>query len=105
VVGQEATCQSEKKNLYYNDARDLFKKSFESQGHLLLQVKEQDHRTQKKDALQVLHLASMAVGDGGLVEITALLSAGGAFDDFIEAVDKLPLHHAPVAFAMLSLQQ
>jgi len=47
----------------------------------------------------------MAVGDGGLVEITSLLSAGGAFDDFIEAVDKLPLHHAPVAFAMLSLQQ
>merc|ERR1719297_368802 len=34
--------------LHSDDARDLFKKSFESQGYLFLQVKEQDHRQQKK---------------------------------------------------------
>merc|ERR1740122_346070 len=36
--------------LHSDDARDLFKKSFESQGYLFLQMQEQDHRRQKKGA-------------------------------------------------------
>jgi len=75
--------------LHSDDSRDLFKKSFESQGYLFLQIKEKDHRQQKKGALQVLHLASMAAGDGRLAEITSRLSAGGHFDEVIEAVDKM----------------
>jgi len=74
--------------LHSDDARDLFKKSFASQGYLFLQV-QQHGQQQKKSALQALHLASMAAGDRRLGAIASRLAAGGHFDDVIDAIDKM----------------
>jgi len=75
--------------LHSDDARDLFKKSFASQGYLFLQLNQGQNQQQQKSAFQTLHLASMASGDKRVAAIAWRLAKGGQFDEVIEAIDAM----------------
>jgi len=76
--------------LHSDDSRDLFKKSFASQGYFFLQVQEQSQkRGKQRGAFQALHAASMVSGDTRLGVLASRLAAGGHFDEVIEEIDKM----------------
>merc|ERR1712032_1812890 len=75
--------------LHSDDSRDLFKKSFASQGYFFLQVQEQSQKGKQRGAFQALHAASMVSGDTRLGVLASRLAAGGHFDEVIEEIDKM----------------
>jgi len=73
--------------LHSDDARDLMKKSFKSQGYLLLQ-----EGLSARSAGAVIRTAAVKSGDHrllALAKVTATLQVGGHFDKVIEAIDKM----------------
>merc|ERR1719336_1229308 len=75
--------------LHSDDARDLFKKSFESQGYLFLQEKSSSQMHSQQNALQFLKKAAAVSRDARLLRIASQLAAGGHFDEVIAAIDKM----------------
>jgi peptidoglycan hydrolase CwlO-like protein len=75
--------------LHSDDARDLFKKSLASQGYLFLQEMSSKQVRGKDAATRLLKKASSVSKDGRLMMIVSRLSAGGHFDEVIEAIDKM----------------
>merc|ERR1719336_1068236 len=75
--------------LHSDDARDLFKKSFESQGYLFLQEKSSSQMHSQQNALQFLKKAAAVSKDARLLRIASQLAAGGHFDEVIAAIDKM----------------
>jgi len=73
--------------LHSDDARDLMKNSFKSQGYLLLQ-----EGLSARSAGAVIRTAAVKSGDHrllALAKVTATLQVGGHFDKVIEAIDKM----------------
>merc|ERR550532_738294 len=75
--------------LHSDDARDLFKKSLASQGYFFLQEMSSKQVRGKDAATRLLKKASVVSKDGRLMTIVSRLSAGGHFDEVIEAIDKM----------------
>merc|ERR1719468_661676 len=75
--------------LHSDDARDLFKKSFESQGYFFLQEKSTSQMRNQDNAARLLKKAAAVSKDARLLRIVSQLSAGGHFDEVIEAIDKM----------------
>merc|ERR1719507_1304449 len=75
--------------LHSDDARDLFKKSFESQGYLFLQEKSSSQMHSQQNAVQFLEKAAAVSKDARLLRIASQLAAGGHFDEVIAAIDKM----------------
>jgi hypothetical protein len=77
--------------LYSDDARDLFKKSFESQGYMLLQETQNKALSWRREQAKAVILQAARVGkDGRLVALaSAMVKAGKGFDKVIEAIDKM----------------
>merc|ERR1719191_1150733 len=75
--------------LHSDDARDTFKKSFESQGYLLLQKSAVSALRQQASA--VVRKAGTAAKDPRLASLAmqVLLQQGGHFDKVIAAIDKM----------------
>merc|ERR1712039_971753 len=75
--------------LHGDDARDLFKRSFESQGYLFLQEGSARVR-QTSAAAEALRVAGHAAKDGRLMALAARIGASaGRFDAVIDAIDKM----------------
>merc|ERR1712087_976623 len=75
--------------LHGDDARDLFKRSFTSQGYLFLQEGSARAR-QTNAASEALRVAGHAAKDGRLVALAARIGASvGRFDAVIDAIDKM----------------
>merc|ERR1711920_718701 len=73
--------------LHGDDARDLFKRSFTSQGYLFLQQGSSARARQTNAASEV---AGHAAKDGRLVALAARIGASaGRFDAVIDAIDKM----------------
>jgi len=77
--------------LYSDDARDLFKKSFASQGYMLLQETQKNALTWKRgQAKEVILQAARAGKDSRLVALAAaMVKTGKGFEKVIEAIDKM----------------
>merc|ERR1719171_3256981 len=81
--------------LHSDDARDLFKRSYASQGLLLLQQGRSHVATGAvasavRGATGALQRAARAASDQRLLSLAALASAsGGHFDEVIKAIDKM----------------
>merc|ERR1719468_641834 len=75
--------------LHSDDARDLFKKSFESQGYFFLQETSTSQMRNQANAARLLKNAAAVSKDARLLRIVSQLSAGGHFDEVIEAIDKM----------------
>merc|ERR1719487_1031046 len=75
--------------LHSDDARDTFKKSFESQGYLLLQKSAVSALRQQASA--IVRQAGLAAKDPRLASLAmqVLLQQGGHFDKVIAAIDKM----------------
>merc|ERR1711920_586634 len=76
--------------LHGDDARDLFKRSFESQGYLFLQESSGIRARQTVAASDALRVAGHAAKDSRLVALAARIGASaGRFDAVIDAIDKM----------------
>jgi uncharacterized coiled-coil protein SlyX len=81
--------------LHNDDARDLFKKSFASQGVALLQVQISEQRKAANGAVAALRSAAQKTGDQRLLTLARLVEepAGGSvkveFEPVIKAIDKM----------------
>merc|ERR1719336_1018848 len=73
--------------LHSDDARDLFKKSFASQG-FFLQVGTMVTSKRAEGAVQALKVAALKAHDSRLSALTVLASKGH-FDDVIDAIDNM----------------
>mmetsp|Transcript_124141 Transcript_124141/g.276987 ORF Transcript_124141/g.276987 Transcript_124141/m.276987 type:complete len:732 (+) Transcript_124141:74-2269(+) len=73
-----------------DDSRDLFKKSFASQGYSLLQQGQVSHlQTHGRGAAAALRQAASAAGDRRLEVLAVRAASGGHFDEVISAIDKM----------------
>merc|ERR1712039_851008 len=76
--------------LHGGDARDLFKRSFTSQGYLFLQETTGAHARQTASASEALRVAAAASKDSRLLALAARIGASaGRFDAVIDAIDKM----------------
>merc|ERR1712032_742624 len=77
--------------LYSDDARDLFKKSFASQGYMLLQETQNKALTERRwQAKEAILQAARDGKDSRLVALaSAMVKTGKGFDKVIEAIDKM----------------
>merc|ERR1719162_474176 len=80
--------------LHSDDARDLMKKSFKSQGYFFLQEKSSAKTTSTMRAAEVLRRSAVMSGDKRLAALATRLSAepmatGTHFDEVIEAIDAM----------------
>jgi len=77
--------------LYSDDARDLFKKSFESQGYMLLQETQNKAQSWRREQAKTVILQAARIGkDSRLVALaSAMVKVGKGFDKVIEAIDKM----------------
>mmetsp|Transcript_41871 Transcript_41871/g.98130 ORF Transcript_41871/g.98130 Transcript_41871/m.98130 type:complete len:708 (-) Transcript_41871:64-2187(-) len=83
--------------LHSDDARDLFKRSFKSQGFSFLSLRQSSAwslsavKVRELDAAKSLRAAAAKSGDARLKELAELVSdkAAGHFDAVIEAIDKM----------------
>jgi len=77
--------------LYNDDARDLFKKSFESQGYMLLQETQTNTLSwRREEAKAVILRVARAGKDSRLVALaSSIMKAGKGFDKVIEAIDEM----------------
>merc|ERR1719410_2553255 len=77
--------------LYSDDARDLFKKSFESQGYMLLQESQNSALSWRREQAKAVILQVARAGkDSRLVALaSAMVKAGKGFEKVIDAIDKM----------------
>jgi len=78
--------------LYNDDARDLFKESFKSQGYtMLLQEAQKNAMSRRQEQARAVILRAARAGkDGRLVALASTLAkAGDGFEKVIEAIDKM----------------
>jgi len=77
--------------LHNDDARDLMKKSFASQGYSLLQEKSGIAASLRKNAGALIRATAVKVGDRRLLALAmrTALEEHGHFDKVIEAIDKM----------------
>jgi len=80
--------------LHSDDARDLMKKSFKSQGYLFLQEKASAKTASHMRAAEVLRRTAVMSGDKRLVALATRLAAaplatGTHFDEVIESIDAM----------------
>jgi len=76
--------------LYSDDSRDLFKKSFESQGYTLLQENQNRALSSKQEQAKAVILQAARAGkDSRLVALASAMVKGKGFDKVIEAIDKM----------------
>lgn len=89
-AGESAAVTKAISILHSDDARDLFKKSFKSQGYALLQqgaVSSLEIR--RGNAVVALREAAQTAHDARLKEIASCLAAGGHFDEVLGAIDTM----------------
>jgi len=78
--------------LHSDDARDLFKKSFASQGYLFLQTSQRQSSSLASNAAALIRQLSKRTTDRRLMSLASMVAhagAGGHFDKVIEAIDKM----------------
>lgn len=76
--------------LHSDDARDLFKKSFQSQGHLFLQLSSTaGEQARRGSIVKSLGVLLHSVHDRRLAALVTRLQSGGQFDEVITAIDDM----------------
>mmetsp|Transcript_111089 Transcript_111089/g.324943 ORF Transcript_111089/g.324943 Transcript_111089/m.324943 type:complete len:730 (-) Transcript_111089:47-2236(-) len=76
--------------LHSDDARDMFKKSFKSQGYSLLQEEEVSSAfVRRGHAVAAIREAAYTAHDSRLAKLVSHLAAGGHFDDVLSAIDTM----------------
>jgi len=77
--------------LYSDDSRDLFTKSFASQGYMLLQEAQKNAVSWRQEQAKAVLLQAARVGkDSRLVALAStMVKAGDGFEKVIEAIDKM----------------
>mmetsp|Transcript_111090 Transcript_111090/g.324947 ORF Transcript_111090/g.324947 Transcript_111090/m.324947 type:complete len:730 (-) Transcript_111090:47-2236(-) len=76
--------------LHSDDARDMFKKSFKSQGYSLLEEDEVSRvRMSRGRAAAAIRDAAHTAHDSRLAKLASHLAAGGHFDDVLSAIDTM----------------
>jgi len=87
-AGEQAAIAKAISILYSDDARDNFKKSFDSQGYMLVQV-DQSRANKAMAAADMLRKSSQ--GNAKLTALANFIAAskGSHFDEVIEAIDKM----------------
>jgi len=78
--------------LHSDDARDLFKKSFASQGYLFLQTSQRQSSRMASNAAALIRQLSKRTTDRRLMSLASMVAhagVGGHFDKVIEAIDKM----------------
>merc|ERR1712087_478811 len=89
MVGEIAAINKAIAILHSDDARDLFKKSFKSQGYSFLQMKAGDGSAQTLSvAIGLIRGLARDAGDKRLVALATRLALGtrGHFDEVIKAI-------------------
>lgn len=74
--------------LHGDDARDLFKRSFASQGFLFLQEGAERNSQRIESAVKALNKAAQQTRDSRVADL-AKLAASGYFDQIIQAIDSM----------------
>jgi predicted RNase H-like nuclease (RuvC/YqgF family) len=90
MVGEIAAINKAISILHSDDSRDLFKKSFKSQGYDFLQTRSDSTEAQRL-GLAVGTIKKAAKGDRRMLAMAARLSltSGGHFDEVISAIDDM----------------
>jgi len=89
-AGEQAAIAKAISILHSDDARDNFKKSFESQGYSLMQVAQKSGRSRGERAAAMLRQSLKATKNQKLAALAVMAETSGShFDQVIEAIDKM----------------